>query len=258
MGSHCRGGWEWVSSLSWTIPPFWTASEKRERVLNRGCCSSDGVSFLNSAPPSTTEWCSELCWSLSRMDCLCVGQVSLLQWFFLCDQNIRRALQGLGERMSWHLHNAWCVRSTRSLSFPHSMFWAICCPSDQKHPPSCLLPWTSDSSLEPPKVPSLLPHISEPTPVTTYSTTYGLGNLINSKLECIWPLTLGQAFPNFVSEMMSPKQQAVWREKLCPIYHLVYSFSDSFRLLQEIEWSFLCYTVGSCWLSSLHIVVSIC
>ena len=36
-----------------------------------------------------------------------------------------------------------------------------------------------------------------------------LGNLINLKLEWIWPITLGQAFPNFLLEMMSPKQWAV-------------------------------------------------
>ena len=31
-----------------------------------------------------------------------------------------------------------------------------------------------------------------------------------------------------------------------------------FRLLQNIEWSFLCYTVGPCWLSILNVAVCTC
>ena len=31
-----------------------------------------------------------------------------------------------------------------------------------------------------------------------------------------------------------------------------YSFLDSFLLLQDIEYSSLCYTVGPCWLSILY------
>ena len=31
-----------------------------------------------------------------------------------------------------------------------------------------------------------------------------------------------------------------------------------YRLLQNIEYSSLCYTVGPCWLSTLYIIVSIC
>ena len=38
----------------------------------------------------------------------------------------------------------------------------------------------------------------------------------------------------------------------------IYSFSDSFAiLLQNMEYSFLCYTVGPCWLSTLYTVVCI-
>ena len=40
----------------------------------------------------------------------------------------------------------------------------------------------------------------------------------------------------------------------------VYSFLECFhdRLLQDFEYSSLCYTVGPCWLSILYIVVYIC
>ena len=44
------------------------------------------------------------------------------------------------------------------------------------------------------------------------------------------------------------------------IYVYTYSFSIIFpyRLLQNIEYSSLCYTVDPCWLSILYIVVCIC
>ena len=40
------------------------------------------------------------------------------------------------------------------------------------------------------------------------------------------------------------------------VYIYVYSFPDFFpyRLLQYTEYSSLCYTIGSCWLSILYIV----
>ena len=43
-------------------------------------------------------------------------------------------------------------------------------------------------------------------------------------------------------------------------YTYIYSFSNffPFRLLQNVEQSFLCYPVGPCWLSILNIVVCIC
>ena len=42
-------------------------------------------------------------------------------------------------------------------------------------------------------------------------------------------------------------------------YTYIYSFSDLFpyKLLQNIEYSSLCYTVGPCWLSLLHMKVKV-
>ena len=42
------------------------------------------------------------------------------------------------------------------------------------------------------------------------------------------------------------------------VYLYIYiPFSDSFQLLQDIEYSSLCYTVDPCYLSFLYIVVCI-
>ena len=38
----------------------------------------------------------------------------------------------------------------------------------------------------------------------------------------------------------------------------IYSFSNFFRLLHNIELSSLCYTIGPCWLSTLNTVVYTC
>ena len=37
--------------------------------------------------------------------------------------------------------------------------------------------------------------------------------------------------------------------------YILFQILFSYRLLQNIEYSSLCYTVGPCWLSVLHIVV---
>ena len=41
------------------------------------------------------------------------------------------------------------------------------------------------------------------------------------------------------------------------IYQFFFQILSHYRLLQDIEYSSLCYTVGSCWLSILYIVVCI-
>ena len=50
-----------------------------------------------------------------------------------------------------------------------------------------------------------------------------------------------------------------------PIYISIYMYIyvpfqilSPFRLLQDIEYTFLCYTIGPCWLAILYIVVYIC
>ena len=39
---------------------------------------------------------------------------------------------------------------------------------------------------------------------------------------------------------------------------ILFQILSPFKLLQNIEYSFLCYTVGPCWLSVLYIVVCTC
>ena len=44
------------------------------------------------------------------------------------------------------------------------------------------------------------------------------------------------------------------------VIHIFIGFQILFlnRLLQNIEWSFLCYIIGLCWISALHIIVCVC
>ena len=45
---------------------------------------------------------------------------------------------------------------------------------------------------------------------------------------------------------------------MCINIYILFQILFPYRLLQNIEYSSLCYIVGSCWLSILYIVVCIC
>ena len=78
--------------------------------------------------------------------------------------------------------------------------------------------------------------------------------------ELPWPPPVDLPYPGIEPvSFMSPASEvffttsATWEEYIKNIYIHFHC-----KLLEDIECSSLCYTVGSCWLSILHIVVHVC
>ena len=68
-----------------------------------------------------------------------------------------------------------------------------------------------------------------------------------------------QAYSLTTEPLRKPIYISIYIEMFLSRYiHVPFQILFPFRLLQNIEYTFLCYTIGPCWLATLYIVVCIC